>query len=210
MQRGDFAWQFGDPSSTTPRCPQFWAQFTVHGDVDTYDVMFEDVMGKKLRCTCPAFKFSGHTNCKHIDRVRAHGCFGDGPNDLASVGITMETNRTILRNEPARPPQCCEICGETMCVPVVRMVDDSGHQLIRIQFRNNDIGCAYAYIGAPLSIGDKVAVPNQWTKTGTLHGTVIGFGSDYAGPLVALSATPIVENWRGEPFRKLATNPVRK
>ncbi|MGO9155130.1 SWIM zinc finger family protein [Mycobacterium sp.] len=209
-QRGDFAWQSGDPSSTAPRCPQYWAQFTVHGEVDIYHVMFEDVIGQKLTCTCPAFKFSGHTHCKHIDRVRSHGCFGDGPNDLPSLGITMETDHPTLESKPARPPQCCKLCGELMRVPAVRMVDDLGHQLIRVQFHNNDIGCAYAYIGAPLNIGDKVAVPNQWTKTGTLHGTVVGFGSDYAGPLVELSATLIIENWRGVPFRKLSTNTMRK
>lgn len=203
--RGNLAWQFGDPASTAARCPQYWAQFTVRGDADTYHVTFEDVIGEKLKCTCPSFKFSGHTGCKHIDRVLFHGCFGDGPNDLASLGITMETDHLTFESKPARPLQQCKICGEPMRVPVVRMVDDLGHQLIRVQFHDNDIGCTYGYIGAPLNIGDKVAVPNKWTKTGRLHGTVIGFGSDYAGPLVELTATPNTENWFGVSFRKLST-----
>ena len=59
--------QPSDRATRTPRCPQFWARFTVpSGDNDrkTYDVQFADVLSSfrcrdktqwKLACTCPDF-----------------------------------------------------------------------------------------------------------------------------------------------------------
>ncbi len=201
-------WQLGDPASTAARCPQYWAGFTVRGGTGTYQVLFADVIRSKLKCTCPAFKFSGHIGCKHIDRVLRHGCFGTsepvpgsparGPNDLASVeDITVEMGHPHFNSQPTG--RLCS-CGEPMRVPAVRMVDDADRQLVRVQFDEHGVDYTYANIGAPLNIGDMVTIPIEQYVI-PRHAIVVGFGSDYAGPLVELRAIPC--SVAGDEYRSL-------
>lgn len=102
---------------TVGMCPQYTATFEVVGSKDNvYTATLDGPDGPY--CSCPAFKYSGEPgeqNCKHLDRIREHGCLYDpqgvdaGPNDLADVGITITATATGRSyNEP------CPGCGEDM------------------------------------------------------------------------------------------------
>jgi hypothetical protein len=181
----------------------------VSGGSGTYQVSFANVIGSKLKCTCPGFKFSGHTGCKHIDLVLRHGCFGTsepvpgspvrGLSDLASVDeIAVEMSHPHFNSKPTG--RLCS-CGELMRVPVVRMVDDAGCQLVRVQFDDHGVDYAYANVGAPLNIGDMVAIAIK-QKVIPRHAIVVGFGSDYAGPPGELRAIPC--SMDGDEYRSLS------
>jgi len=77
-----------EPGDDERLCPQYWAVFSVGGSTGTYEVFYDRGM-RVWRCTCRGSMFDPATPCKHIKRVRAHGCFGDGPNDFARVGMSI-------------------------------------------------------------------------------------------------------------------------
>lgn len=98
---------------TVAVCPQYRATWDVQGSADNvYTVTLDGPS-----CTCPAFKYSGEPgdqHCKHIDRVRAHGCFyspqaDPGPNDYTAYGIeVVDMDRNVIAGA------ICPGCGQDM------------------------------------------------------------------------------------------------
>lgn len=99
-------------------CPQYFATYSVAGSRGAvYTVSLSGGEGPAF-CTCPAYKFSGQNDCKHISAVWKHACLYNpqwkdaGPNDLGEAGIVLDSldeHRTY--DEP------CPGCGGNM-VPV--------------------------------------------------------------------------------------------
>lgn len=151
------------------RCPQWWAVFSMRGDSGTYEVLCDDPIRGGFRCSCKAWIFGGRTTCKHIDRLRGHGCFGSGPNDLDTVHVEI-TGENPNRATIPTGHRCA--CGEMMLAPLVRTRDDAGHQIVQVAF---DTGSQYTYAWGgrgELAVGDVVH-----------GGTVATVGSDWAGPV---------------------------
>jgi hypothetical protein len=168
-----------------PMCPQYWLVFAVPGSHGaSYDVWFDDPMGDRATCTCSAFRFSDRRTCKHIERVRKYGCFGSGPNDLRSIGVTVRDTplpkpyKRIPTDEPCA-------CGQMKWRPDVRLTDGAGRQVVRVRFHNEPGAREYTYLngGAPLSVGESLTVPDAVGGGQTTIGTVVGLGSDFAGEL---------------------------
>jgi hypothetical protein len=151
------------------RCPQYWATFSVRGSAGTYDVGVDDPVRGTWTCSCKAWIFGGRTTCKHIERVRAHGCLGGGPNSLGSAGIEI-TGSNPMRASASTRRRCA--CGQLMRVPVLRM-QIRGHWIVQI----DSGGGPYTYASTRAwRVGDVVNV-------GGRPGTVVAIGSDYLGEL---------------------------
>jgi hypothetical protein len=146
-------------------------------------------MRDRATCTCHAFQYSDRTTCKHIPRVRHHGCFGSGHDDLCRVGVTVrETPSTPLRRIPTR--KLCA-CGQMKLCPDVRLADAAGRQLVRVRFHDGRGAREYTYLngGASLSVGEAVTVPDAISGDANRRrtGTVVGLGSDFAGELTVIN-----------------------
>lgn len=92
-------------------CPQYGATFRVPG---TGGREWTVALGPEVgHCTCPAFRYSHDSSCKHLRLVWEHGCLFNpqwhdaGPNDHADVGIVRVTP-TRTEGVP------CPGCGEPM------------------------------------------------------------------------------------------------
>ena len=168
-----------------PMCPQYWSVFAVPGSRGaSYDVWFDDPMGNRATCTCRAFKFSDRVSCKHIERVRKHGCFGRGLNDLGSVGITVQDMQPPQPYRRILTEERCP-CGQMKWRPDVRLVDTAGRQLVRVRFHQGPGAREYTYIngGAPLTVGATFALSDALGGGDFTMGVVVGLGSDFTGEL---------------------------
>ena len=176
-------------------CPQWWQVFSVNA---VYLVYANDVISEALACTCTGFEL-GRTRCRHIKRVLAHGCLAGparepGADDLATggpatIGLSISATAHPVPRAARRSRRRCA-CGEPMLVPVVRMTDDVGHQLVRVRFRYGGAEYAYAWDGRrELAVGDVVSIRSTadqpWFPP-VREGTVVGLGTDYAGELVVI------------------------
>jgi hypothetical protein len=174
-----------EPCDDEPLCPQYWAIFSVGGSTGTYEVSYD--RGLRLwRCTCRASMFDHATPCKHIRRVRAHGCFGVGPNDLARVGVSI--CGMVPRMARRAGGRCC--CGQPLFAPVLAMADDAGRQIVRVRFQAGGGEYGYVWGGAkPLSVGDVVSIVIADRQV-VQPATVIGLGCDWSGELAVIDAGP--------------------
>jgi hypothetical protein len=70
-----------------------------------------------------------------------------------------------------------------MLVPLLRMDDGAGHQIVEVQFDGGGAQYAYAWRGQrALSLGQRVVVP----PPAEARATVVALGSDYAGHLTLI------------------------